>query len=142
MTQLKRLSLVVTACFLGTVGVAQVTPSGNATSSAMPHGNAPSSAKPHGKATSIKLVVLNCQGDSGSFTVHPDIVIFATPPICPLQSFQFDENTTGFTFKGTDSDGNYVYAYDGTPVPSTGYRFSYITTAPKPTGGNGTGVIK
>ena len=136
MPQLKRLSLVATLCFLGAVGVAQVTRSGNATSSATLHHN----------PTSTKVVVLQCKGDNGGrpFTVphkpnNPDTVIFATPPSCPLQNFSFDKETPpGFTPNGKDLDGNYVYDYDGTALPST-YPFSYNTPG---MGGGGTGVIK
>jgi hypothetical protein len=146
MAQLTRLAVVVTLCFLGTVGVAQVTPSGNATSNATPHGTATSSAKPHGNVTSTKVVVLKCSGRSGEFHVkpkpnNPDTVILATHPSCPLTSFNFDQNAPSFTFRGTDSDGNYWYDYDGTPIPSGGYSFKY-TTNQKARGGNGTGVIK
>ena len=133
MAPLTRLSLVATLCFLGAVGVAQVTPSGNATSSAERHGN----------PTSIKVVVLKCSGKSGEFKVqprpnNPDTVIFATHPSCPLSSITPDPPGSGFKFLWKDSDGNYVYHYDGTPIPPAGYPFKY-TTIPR---GGGTGVIK
>ena len=135
MAQLTRHSIVVALCLLAVVGVAQVTSSGNATSG----------AKAYGKPASTKLVVLKCSGDSGSFTIKPktDTVIFATPNSCQLQSFQFDGGTpAGFTFDGTDSDGNYFYSYTGAPpIPPSGYSFKYTTSGTK-TAGNGTGVIK
>jgi hypothetical protein len=127
MAQLTRLSLVVTLCFLGTVGVGQVTPSGNATARATP-----------------KVVVLKCGNmDSGTFKVKPapNTVIFVTRPECPLKSFQFDDPNASnyFTPQGTDSDGYYVYGYIGKPI-TTPFSFHYNTDPL--TGGNGTGVIK
>ena len=120
-------------CLLGVVGVAQVTPSGNAASS----------AKAHNKPTSID-VKLKCVGDSGSFPAKPNpdypiTLTFTTPKNCPLQGLTFDGGTPpGFT-----DEGNYVYSYSGTPpIPQpAGYSFKYITGGAIG-GGNGTGVIK
>jgi hypothetical protein len=111
----------------------------------IPSGNATSSATRHGDPTSTKLVVLKCAGDSGGFHVrpkpnNPDTVIFATSASCPLQGFKFDQTASGFSLIGTDSDGNFWYSYDGTPI-AAGYSFSYQTSEKVKTG-NGTGVIK
>jgi hypothetical protein len=134
MAQLTRLSLVVALCFLGIIGVAQVTPSGNATSGAAPQSD----------ATSTKIV-LKCNGNSGEIHVGSNpgtIITFTTPKSCaPLQSITPDPPGPGFSHKRTNSDGSISYDYDGSTIPSAGYPFSYVTSGMVKSG-NGTGVIK
>ena len=135
---------MVTLCFLGAVGAAQVTPSGSASSSTTPHDNAKSSTTSHSNKTPTKNVVLKCDGSSGDIHVgsQPATVTFTSPASCPLTSFSFDQPAKGFKPKGPISNGSISFDYDGTPIPSTGYPFKYTTAKKKAMNGNGTGVIK
>lgn len=133
MAQLTRLSLVVTLCLLGSVGVGQVPPSGQATSAATRYRD----------PAKVKVVVLACSSAGlQTFTVKRtvDTVIFVTFEECPLNpDLSFDQDI--LKPLGPDSDGNnLVYGYTGTSI-KTPLHFKYSTGGPGAKGG-GTGVIK
>ena len=71
-------------------------------------------------------------------------ITFGTSGNCHFIAFQFVPNDPppGFSNK-QQSDGagaTVSYDYDGSPIPTNGYSFSYTTDTPA--AGNGTGVIK
>jgi hypothetical protein len=93
----------------------------------------------------MPTVPLKCNGDSGTFNVQkkPDTVTFKTAGKCTLTTFGFvpKDNPPGFQRGAANPDGSIPYSYDGSPIPSTGYAFAYVTSDQKVLG-NGTGVIK
>ena len=87
-----------------------------------------------------------CDGNSGTHTVSKvrDKITFGTSGNCTFTAFQFvpTDPPPGFSGRQPKSGGGATisYDYDGSPIPGTGYGFSYVTDTPD--AGNGTGVIK
>jgi hypothetical protein len=87
-----------------------------------------------------------CDGSSGTHTIANirDKITFGTSGNCTFIGFQFvpTDPPQGFSNRQPASGGGATvsYDYDGSPIPSPGYAFSYVTNAPA--AGNGTGVIK
>jgi hypothetical protein len=89
-----------------------------------------------------------CNGNGGTHSVNKvaDTITFGTSGKCSFISFGFDgypapSYPPGFSNRQPPTGGGATisYQYDGTPMPTGGYAFSYTTSADL---GNGSGVIK
>ena len=87
-----------------------------------------------------------CNGNNGTSTVAkiPDKITFGTSGNCTFINLHFagTDPPPGFSDRQPPTGGGATisYQYDGSPIPTGGYSFSYSTTSPA--AGNGTGVIK